>query len=481
VAVKAPMRPRPLPSASPAGDLEDALERLLSLLPGADADEADSAWERVLAMHGIAENEDPANPAVLAFLADMLVAHAAEQPWSGDEISEVLEETAAAANMPRDLAATTVYLRAVRDPRLLELSPPLAVAAQLGLFLMLAPVTAVSLWTSGPLESPRSVFHAGETALTRRARLVARQTLSLNEPDETDTSRGVLLGVPVLCWQRPHAALVVRAKRNSRELARILAEDAAAALAPVLEREALLARSSSRERSLVEASERRLARLGFDLHDGPMQTIVSLAGDIRLLRQEMADAGFESAPMLQRLDRLEACLGAVDSELRQLVHSLEPSSLKLGSLRDLLARELESFRTQTEMSVDLNASGDLEGLTASQRIALVRIVQEALNNIREHSGASRVSVSVGVRRNHVWAEIEDNGHGFEVERTLVRAARNGRLGLVGMGERARLLGGRFDVVSRRGGPTAVSVVFPPWRPIAAESGPAVANSFDVSG
>jgi signal transduction histidine kinase len=273
----------------------------------------------------------------------------------------------------------------------------------------------------------------------------------------------------------------VRAKRNGRELARILAEDAAAALAPVLEREALLSRSSSRERSLVEASERRLARLGFDLHDGPMQTIVSLAGDIRLLRQEMEDAGFEGAPLLHRLDRLEACLGAVDGELRQLAHSLEPSSLVLGSLRDLLARELDSFRAQTEMTVDLNASGDLEGLTASQRIALVRIVQEALNNVREHSGASRVSVSVGVRRHHVWAEIEDNGHGFEVERTLVRAARNGRLGLVGMGERARLLGGRFDVVSRRGGPTVVSVVFPPWRPLAAEAGAVAAKATDVPG
>jgi signal transduction histidine kinase len=115
-------------------------------------------------------------------------------------------------------------------------------------------------------------------------------------------------------------------------------------------------------------------------------------------------------------------------------------------------------------------SGNLEGLTTSQRIALVRIVQEALSNVREHSGASRVSVAVGVRRNHIWAEIEDDGHGFEVEPTLVRAARNGRLGLVGMGERARLLGGRFDVVSRRGGPTMVSVVFPPWRPLGVDAG-----------
>jgi signal transduction histidine kinase len=264
---------------------------------------------------------------------------------------------------------------------------------------------------------------------------------------------------------------VIRARRDGRELAETLGEDAAAALAPVLEREALLARNSSRERSLVEASERRLARLGFDLHDGPMQNIVALAGDLRLLRGELAGAAIAGrADLLSRFDGLESRLSGVDGELRELARSLEPSSLILGPLHELLEREVDAFRAQTEMTVGLEVSGDLEGLTTSQRIALVRIVQEALSNVREHSGASRVSVAVGVRRNHVWAEIEDDGDGFEVEQTLVRAARNGRLGLVGMGERARLLGGRFDVVSRRGGPTMVSVVFPPWRPLGVDAG-----------
>jgi signal transduction histidine kinase len=91
-------------------------------------------------------------------------------------------------------------------------------------------------------------------------------------------------------------------------------------------------------------------------------------------------------------------------------------------------------------------------------------VQEALSNIRDHSGAKRVSVSVSVRRSSVHAEIVDDGRGFVVERTLVRAARRGRLGLVGMSERVRLLGGRFDVDSRPGGPTAISVVLPRWEP-----------------
>ena len=65
-----------------------------------------------------------------------------------------------------------------------------------------------------------------------------------------------------------------------------------------------------------------------------------------------------------------------------------------------------------------------------------------------------------------WA---DNGRGFDVERTFVRAARGGRFGLVGMSERARLLGGRFDVRSSPGGPTTISLVLPAWRPATVEA------------
>ena len=115
---------------------------------------------------------------------------------------------------------------------------------------------------------------------------------------------------------------------------------------------------------------------------------------------------------------------------------------------------------------------DFDSLTASQRIALLRVVQEALTNVREHSGASRVSVTVFPSRTHVFAEITDNGCGFEVERTLVQAAKGGHLGLVGMSERIRLLGGRFDIQSRRGGPTTISATVPKWRPAHQDANPA---------
>ena len=108
-------------------------------------------------------------------------------------------------------------------------------------------------------------------------------------------------------------------------------------------------------------------------------------------------------------------------------------------------------------------------MTDSQRIAVLRIVQESLTNIREHSGARRVTVTVTSTAEDLVAEIRDDGRGFDVERTLVRSARNGRFGLIGMSERARLLGGRFDVRSAPGGPTVVSLVLPAWRPATLEA------------
>jgi signal transduction histidine kinase len=139
-----------------------------------------------------------------------------------------------------------------------------------------------------------------------------------------------------------------------------------------------------------------------------------------------------------------------------------------------LRSELESFASHTGIRVDLSVRGEFADLSDSQRIALLRIVQEALTNVREHSGAATVTVTVSGRRGQTTIDVTDDGCGFDVERTLVRAAQRGRFGLVGMSERVRLLGGRFDVDSRPGGPTRISAVLPAWRPAIAQ--PAAAGT-----
>jgi signal transduction histidine kinase len=164
---------------------------------------------------------------------------------------------------------------------------------------------------------------------------------------------------------------------------------------------------------------------------------------------------------------LSAQIVELDRTLRELAQSLEPASVLECSLADVLKREVDSFEARTDIRTTLEISGDLEAMTASQRIALYRIVQEGLANVREHSGANEVTVRVRGTERGTEAQIIDNGRGFEVAKTLIRAAKRGRLGLVGMGERVRLLGGTFDVESRPGGPTMLTLVLPRWQPVAA--------------
>jgi signal transduction histidine kinase len=96
---------------------------------------------------------------------------------------------------------------------------------------------------------------------------------------------------------------------------------------------------------------------------------------------------------------------------------------------------------------------------------LLNIIHEALTNAREHSDATEVELRVSVNTAGVEAEIVDNGRGFDLEATLIRAARKGRLGLVAMHERVRLLGGQCRIDSRPGGPTVVSIALERWEPL----------------
>jgi signal transduction histidine kinase len=224
-----------------------------------------------------------------------------------------------------------------------------------------------------------------------------------------------------------------------------------------MERDFLLERSAAREHSLVNASEKRLGRLGFDLHDGALQHVAALGSELRQLRRATEDKSLVA--------ELENRVTELDRVLRELAHSLEPASLLRRPLPRVIETEAASLRERTGMKVETKIVGDFGAMTASQRIALIRVVQEALTNIREHSNAGAVSVSITASRARVDAHIEDDGDGFDVPRTLVDAAQRGRLGLVGSSERIRLLGGTFDIRSRANGPTRVSLSLPRWQPL----------------
>jgi signal transduction histidine kinase len=404
---------------------------------------------------------------LVARVADVLARAALDHAWRRSDLRGLVHEIAKATRLPAETVRLELLARVARDPRIIELSPPVAIEIQLNALYALAGVESVSLWTRSDLQRLELVSYSGRKP-GKPARDAAKRLLdgALAKP------RTNLHAKAVLRWQRPDAALVFQTRDGQSELASVAARETVGALALVLEREALLARSASRERALVEGGERLLARLGFDLHDGPIQDVAALAGDIHHFRSQLEailSSGAGIAGLAGRIDDLDARVRAVDRSLRQMVHSLESPTVARRPLDEALRGEIEAFTNLTDQDVDLVLRGDFSELTDSQRIAVLRIVQESLTNIREHSAATTVSVSVTANADEISAEICDNGRGFDVERTFVRAARHGRFGLVGMSERARLLGGRFDVRSSPGGPTTISLVLPAWRPATVEA------------
>jgi two-component system sensor histidine kinase DegS len=271
----------------------------------------------------------------------------------------------------------------------------------------------------------------------------------------------------VLRFGEVYAAIVGRLGGVEQDVADAYLIEAAAALSPVIERERLLEHSATRERTLVASAERRLMRLGFDLHDGPIQDVLALASDVRLLQQQVYPFVLEDyrEQAHGRFDDLSSRLVELDRQLREIAHSLETKSVISRPLGEILHREVDGFVERSGIHAELEIRGDPDSLSSAQRITVFRAIQEALANVREHAGATNVSVRVRARRSAIELQIVDDGMGFEVERALAKAAQRGRLGLVGIGERVRMVGGMFELESAPGGPTTLKLTLPRWEPL----------------
>ena len=404
--------------------------------------------------------------AAVWYAASAIVELGAELELDDADVRGAAAAVAEALALPLPAARYTLFREVVGSPRLLELPPLVAIEIQLGLLTGFDVLTDVSLWVQGSRGLEAIVALGRIDRPTRRVRAEAKAALRRR-------SRLSLLGgsqlcsAPVLRFREAYAAIVGHLGSVEPSVAEAYLSEAAAALSPVIERERLLEHSAGRERTLVASAERRLMRLGFDLHDGPIQDVLALAADVQLLQQQVYPFVLEDyrEQAHGRFDDLSARLVELDRELREIAHSLETKSVISRPLGEILHREVEGFSERTGIRAELEIRGDPDSLSSAQRITVFRAIQEALANIREHAGATDVSVRVRARRSAVELAIVDDGIGFEVERALARAAQRGRLGLVGIAERVRMVGGTFELDSRPGGPTTLKLTLPRWEPL----------------
>lgn len=426
------------------------------------------------ALEGAGAGADATRTALLVAACELFGAMRAELVASVQDTARLARQLEDVLGLSRIALAREV----MRAPELLALPPTAAVEAQLAMLTALAPLRSASLWTLDDAEQIHCARHVGEGPPSRGARQLAQRLLA-GESIPRGTRR-LLLGLPVGRWRAPLAALVGSARPGRREDCHAFLVEAVPMLGAILERDTLLTGNAASERALVESSERKLTRLGFDLHDGPIQDVAVLAEDLRMFRGQL-ESRLESALGTPaewkliggRMEDFDAQLAALDVELRRISTEVGAASVLLdrpfgGALRDVI----QAFAARTNVEPRLVLAGEMGNLSTSQQIALLNIVREALSNIREHSEATEVEVAVSVNAGGVEASVTDNGRGFDLERTLIRAAREGRLGLVAMHERVRLLGGRFRIDSRPGGPTVISLALERWEPLVHETRPA---------
>ena len=397
-----------------------------------------------------------------AFHGEALAATWLEDGWNRQRAADLVSTLAAATELAEQTTGTVLYVATLRARSLLTMAPAAAIETVFGIFTSLSSSEHASLW-SAPTQDRLLLVHGTHGGATRTARLAAERAVATGRP--VTGQRALVHAVPA----GPRAVALAYRCSPGDATCLTFALEAAATLGFLFVADDHEDRGFDEGWADGDAAERLLVRLGFDLHDGPMQDIAALALDVRLFRSQLAtvlEANEHRETALGRVDDLEARLVELDHGLRELAGSLQSPSLKEITLTDALEREAASFRHGGDIELIVRTSGDVDDLTPSQKITLLRVIQGALSNVRRHSGARSVTIVVSGTRTELAVVVSDDGRGFDVEKRLPDAARTGRLGLIGMRERVRLLGGRFEVVSPDDGSTEVRATIPRWRPLA---------------
>jgi len=203
-------------------------------------------------------------------------------------------------------------------------------------------------------------------------------------------------------------------------------------------------------RRVVAGQELERKRLARELHDETGQALTSI-----LLGLKAVEGSGSEDEMRRAADDLRALVVATLQDVRRLAVELRPKALDDFGLVAALERLAETFTESTGIELQLEARLGPERLPGEVETTLYRIVQEALTNVVKHAEAEHVSILIVRREGTVTAVIEDDGRGFDPA-----ATREAGLGLLGMRERAALVGGRVAVESSGESGTTLVVEVP---------------------
>lgn len=204
---------------------------------------------------------------------------------------------------------------------------------------------------------------------------------------------------------------------------------------------------------ITRAQEEERKRIARELHDETVQELAALTLDIEATKR--ADKSL-SRGTANALESIQEKSRSIMEGVNRFSAELRPDILDQMGLLSALSWLVENIGDDIDVRVE--SSGDERRLAADVELAVFRVAQEALSNVRKHSEAIQAVVKVAFTDDGVRLEVRDYGKGFTLPVNIADLATEGHLGILGMHERARIVDGTVSVRSRPGEGTSVSIV-----------------------
>lgn len=209
---------------------------------------------------------------------------------------------------------------------------------------------------------------------------------------------------------------------------------------------------SGRLLQMQDDERRRIAR---ELHDSAGQTLVALDMNLASIQREAKQL---SPQALKTCSESLDLVKELSRELRTISHLLHPPLLDEAGLPSAVRWYVEGFAERSKIRVNLDLDANLGRLSSECETAIFRIVQESLTNIHRHSGSPTASISISRTRRQVRLEVHDQGKGISVQKQRNSGSMKRGVGIQGMHERVRQLGGRLQINSGKGGTSVVAIL-----------------------
>ena len=208
---------------------------------------------------------------------------------------------------------------------------------------------------------------------------------------------------------------------------------------------------------LITAQEDERKRVARELHDDLGQALGALALGAEAMEQLIVS---NPEVAIQQLKMTRELITETTDRMYELILALRPSALDDLGLVAALQSNADRFLNGSGIAFKINTNSLTDRLTPEMETTLYRIYQEALNNVRRHSGAKQVSITIDVHDGVLESEIRDDGHGFDPQAIDLNDDTPHGLGLLGIEERVNQLCGNLEIISHPGSGTRIRLCFP---------------------